>query len=412
MGTHSAFAFEFDKKLLAPDGASSDQFGSSVSLSGNTALVGSPYDDDNGSGSGSAYLFDATTGTLLQKLTAPDGAAQDYFGLSVSLSGNTALVGSPYDDDNGSGSGSAYLFDATTGTLLQKLTAPDGASGDYFGISVSLSGNTALVGSRFDDDNGTLSGSAYLFDVTTGTLLQKLTAPDGAANDRFGSSVSLSGNTALVGSPYDDDNGSLSGSAYLFDVTTGTLLQKLTAPDGAGSDFFGSSVSLSGNTALVGSPGDDDNGTLSGSAYLFDVTTGTLLQKLTAPDGAASDFFGSSVSLSGNTALVGSPDDDDNGSLSGSAYLFDVTTGTFLQKLTAPDGAGSDFFGSSVSLSGNTALVGSSYDDDNGSSSGSAYLFTTSQPVPEPLTILGAGTAIGFGASFKRKLAKKNKKQS
>ena len=409
VGSHSVSAFDFDKKLLTSDGAADDQFGLSVSLSGNRALVGSRFDDDNGNNSGSAYIFDVTTGNFLQKLTPPDGAAGDQFGISVSLSDNRALVGSRLDNDNGANSGSAYLFDVTTGNLLQKLLAPDGAADDRFGFSVSLSGNRALVGSFLDDDNGTNSGSAYLFDVTTGNFLQKFTPPDGAEFDRFGTSVSLSGNTALVGRFGDEDNGS--GSAYLFDVTTGNLLQKLTAPDGAEFDRFGRSVSLSGNMALVGAYLDDDNGTNSGSAYLFDVTTGNLLQKLKASDGAADDRFGFSVSLSGNMALVGSRLDDDNGSNSGSAYLFDVTTGNLLQKLTPLDGAAGDQFGFSVSLSGNTALVASYLDDDNGTDSGSAYLFTTGQTVPEPLTILGAGTAVAFGASFKRKLAKKNKKQ-
>ena len=304
VGSHSVSAFDFDKKLLASDGAADDQFGLSVSLSGNRALVGSRLDNDNGTNSSSAYLFDVTTGNLLQKLLAPDGAADDRFGFSVSLSGNRALVGSFLDDDNGTNSGSAYLFDVTTGNFLQKFTPPDGAEFDRFGTSVSLSGNRALVGSFGDEDNG--SGSAYLFDVTTGNLLQKLTAPDGAEFDRFGRSVSLSGNMALVGAYLDDDNGTNSGSAYLFDVTTGNLLQKLKASDGAADDRFGFSVSLSGNMALVGSRLDDDNGSNSGSAYLFDVTTGNLLQKLTPLDGAAVDQFGFSVSLSGNTALVAS----------------------------------------------------------------------------------------------------------
>ncbi len=269
--TNSASAFEFDKKLVAPDGAANDFFGTprSVSLSGNTALVGSFLDDDRGTNSGSAYLFDVTTGELVRKLTAPDGAANDSFGGSVSLYGDTALVSSNVDDDKGLNSGSAYLFDVTTGNLLHKLTAPDGSGGDIFGISVSLSANTALIGSYRDDDKGTDSGSAYLFDFTTGDYLGKLKAPDGAAGDWFGYFVSLSGNTALVGSPFDDDKGTDSGSAYLFDVTTGNLLHKFTAPNGAAGDRFGFSVSLSGNNALVGSHFDDDKGTDSGSAYLF-----------------------------------------------------------------------------------------------------------------------------------------------
>ncbi|NEQ41634.1 MAG: hypothetical protein F6K40_37755 [Okeania sp. SIO3I5] len=391
-----------DLKLTAPDGSSSDYFGTSVAISDNKALIGSYGDDDNGSSSGSAYLFDTTTGSLLHKFTAPDGSAGDLFGISVALSDNIALVGSYKDDDNGTDSGSAYLFDTTTGSLLQKFTAPDGSADDLFGISVALSNNIALVGSYLDDDKGSRSGSAYLFDTTTGSLLHKFTAPDGSASDQFGVSVALSNNTVLIGSHYDDDEGLQSGSAYLFDTTTGNLLHKFTAPDGSANDRFGRSVALSDNTALIASFFDDDNGIDSGSAYLFDTTTGSLLHKFTAPDGSANDRFGrSAVALNNNTALIGSYLDDDNGTDSGSAYLFDTTTGSLLHKFTAPDGSANDRFGLSVALSNNTALIGSNLDDDNGTNSGSAYLFTTNtntKSTPEPSSLLGiVGTvAIAF----------------
>ena len=276
-----------------------------------------------------------------------------------------------------------------------ELLASDGASNDRFGGSVSLSGQQALVGAILDDDSGTSSGSAYFFkglDTAGASVTQntKLTASDGAASDEFGFSVSLSGNQALVGAGGDDDNGFNSGSAYFFkDLDTAgasvTENTKLNASDGAASDLFGSSVSLSGNQALVGADRDDDNGSSSGSAYFFkslntagaSVTQNT---KLTASDGAGSDLFGFSVSLSGNQALVGARLDDDSGSDSGSAYFFkDLDTAgasvTEDVKLTASDGAASDLFGDSVSLSGNQALVGAARDDDNGSNSGSAYLF-------------------------------------
>ena len=154
---------------------------------------------------------------MLQKLTAPDAASGDIFGFSVAIDGTRALAGAYGDDDNGSRSGSAYLFDTTTGSLLQKLTAPDAASGDIFGFSVAIDGTRALAGAYGDDDNGSRSGSAYLFDTTTGSLLQKLTAPDAASDDFFGLSVAIDGTRALVGAHLDDDNGSRSGSAYLFE---------------------------------------------------------------------------------------------------------------------------------------------------------------------------------------------------
>ena len=216
-------------KLLASDGATGDEFGFSVSISGNVAIVGSQGDDDNGADSGSAYIFafDGTTWVLQRKLVPVDGAAGDLFGESVSISGDVAIVGAPLDDDNGDRSGSAYIyrFDGTTWSQEQKLLASDGAERDFFGISVSISGDVAVVGALDDDDNGTDSGSAYVFrfDGTTWTHEQKLLASDGAAEDFFGDSVSISGDVAIVGADGNDDNGPESGSAYMFTGVAGCL---------------------------------------------------------------------------------------------------------------------------------------------------------------------------------------------
>jgi len=333
------------------------------------------------------------------KLTADDAAGGDSFGGSVAISGNTALVGAWGDDDAGGISGSAYLFDVTTGDQLAKLTASDAAGGDLFGYSVAISGNTALVGAYGNNDAGGISGSAYLFDVTTGSQLAKLTASDAAAGDFFGWSVAISGNTALVGAYGDDGGGGNFGSAYLFDVTTGNQLAKLAASDATAGDLFGYSVAISGNTALVGAWLDDDGGINSGSAYLFDVTTGNQLAKLTAPDAAMFDEFGGSVAISGNTALVGAQWDDDGDSDSGSAYLFDVTTGNQLAKLTPSDTTAGDRFGNSVAISGTTALVGARFDDDAGNFSGSAYLY---ENIPEPSGLLLGILAGLFGLGTPR----------
>ncbi|KAL7474070.1 hypothetical protein ACHAWX_000012, partial [Stephanocyclus meneghinianus] len=185
------------------------------------------------------------------KLTAADGAASDYFGWSVGISGNVVVVGAYLDDDKGSNSGSAYIFDLneSTGVWSQKakLTAADGAASDNFGISVSISGNVVVVGAHLDDDKGSNSGSAYIFELNESTAAwsqkAKLTAVDGAAYDYFGWSVSMYGNVVAVGAYSDDDKGSNSGSAYIFELSesTGDWIQKakLTAADGAASDSFG-----------------------------------------------------------------------------------------------------------------------------------------------------------------------------
>ncbi len=331
-------------KLIPSDSEANDMFGYAMAVSGDIALVGAPGDDDNGSTSGAAYVFyrdqgGAGTWGQVAKLTASDGATNDDFGWSVALSGGTALVGADYDDDNSTDSGSAYVFYQNQGGAdnwgqVAKLTASDGAADDNFGQAVALSGDTALVGAyRYD----TYKGSAYIFSHNQGGAdnwgeVTKLTPSDSAVDDGFGESVALDGDTALVGAYRDDNPGNNSGSAYVFDRDQGGAdiwgeVVKLTASDGAASDYFGGSVSLSGDTALVGAYGDDDDGANSGSAYLFERNAGGAenwgqAAKLTASDGAASDWFGSAVALSGDIVLVGAVYDDDNGSASGSAYLF------------------------------------------------------------------------------------------
>ena len=399
------------QKLTASDGAAGDEFGYSVSVCGDTAVVGAPNDDDGGSSSGSAYFFDLSR----YKSTASDGAAGDCFGISVSVSGDTAVVGAGYDDIGANADqGSAYVFVRTGASWSEqaKLTASDGAALDYFGISVSVSGDTAVVGAP-DHDVGANAdqGSAYVF-VRTGAIWseqQKLTASDGAATDVFGHSVSLSGDTVIVSSPGDDDYGMSSGSAYVF-VRSGASWSeqaKLTASDGAASDNFGWSVSLSGDTAVVGARLDDvgANGD-QGSAYVF-VRSGVVWSeevKLTASDGAAGDWFGYFVSVSGDTAVAGAVFDDDNGGNSGSAYVF-VRSGAIWreqQKLRATDGAVDDQFGYSVSVSGDTAIVGANQDDDNGGDSGSAYVFVRSGVVwseEQKLTAPDGAAGDNFGCS-------------
>jgi hypothetical protein len=371
-------------KLLASDGTANDWFGYAVSISDDTALIGACQDDNT---RGSVYVFTRTGTTWTQEamLLAADGAAGDFFGFSVSLSGDTALIGARLDDDNGLDSGSAYVFirSGTTWTQQAKLLASDGAADDLFGNSVSLSGDTALIGAWGDDDNGGSSGSAYVFirTGTTWTQQAKLLALDGAMGDWFGMFVSLSGDTALIGAYYDDDNGVDSGSAYVFTRTGTTWTQqaKLLASDGAVADQFGCSVSLDGDTALIGANCDNDNGAYSGSAYVFTRTGTTWTQqaKLLPSDGAAYDVFGYCVSLDGDTAVIGAYGDDDNGDLSGSAYVFIRTGTTWTQqtKLLASDGAAGDYFGFAVALSDDSALIGAYNDDDNGADSGSAYVF-------------------------------------
>jgi len=402
-GTDGTPALTEDAKLTASDAAQNDDFGASVAVSGITVVVGAPFDDDNGDASGSAYVFvrpvGGWTGALTEdaKLTASDGAAGDRFGHRVAISGDTVVVGAPFDDDNGDASGSAYVFvrpvGGWTGALTEdaKLTASDGAANDVFG-SVAISGDTVVAGAEGDDDSGSASGSAYVFVRAvggwTGALTEdaKLTASDGAADHGFGFSVAISGDTVVAGALGDD---SFSGSAYVFVRPVGgwagslTENAKLTASDGAANDLFSTSTAISGNVVVAGAPDADG---FSGSAYVFARPVGgwagslTENAKLTASDGAAMESFATSTAISGNVVVAGA-------AFGSSAYLFVEPVGGWAgsltedAELTASDGDPADQLGFSIAIWGNTVVAGAPSDDVNpGDAAGSAYVFSVQPP--------------------------------
>jgi FG-GAP repeat len=395
-------------KLTATDGAEGDSFGYSVAISdsGDLAVIGA-VGDDNSQGSVYIFLRNPSSGlwSETQVLTANDGTDQDNFGCSVAISGDTAVIGAFGDDDNDANSGSAYIFSRNPSSGVfsqtQKLTAYDGATQDFFGVSVSIFGDVAMVGSPFDDDSGSRSGSAYIFSRNPSSGVwsqtQKLTANDAATDDRFGQSVAISGDSAVAGAYADDDEGSSTGSAYIFSRNPSSGLwaqtQKLTANDATAGARFGRTVAISGNSVVIGATGDDEQGSTTGAAYVFSHNLSSSVwlqtQKLTANDAAAEDAFGTSVSISGDSIVISAIYNDDIGTNSGSAYIFsrNPSSGVWLQaqKLTANDGADNDNFGRSVAVSGDSVVIGAWPDDDNGDNSGSAYIFSAStEPGPEP----------------------------
>jgi len=386
-------------QLTAADGAANAQFGYSVAISGDTAAVGVPNDDVGGNtDQGSAYVFvrNGTTWSQQQKLTAGDGAANDNFGFSVAISGDTVVVGAHFDDVGANtNQGSAYVFvrSGTTWSQQQKLLAVPVGANCEFGYSVALSGETAVVGTPGSLVSAhTNQGSAFVFVRISGLWLQQaqLTADDGAANDLLGRSVAIDGDTAVVGADRADVGANTDqGSAYVFlrNGSTWIFQRKLTAADGAAWDNLGCSVAISGDIAVLGACGGEVGAnTDQGSAYVFTRSgiTWTEQQKLTAIDGAAYDDFGISVAISGDTAVV-SADCDSVGANAGqgSAYVFARSGSTWSQqaKLTAADGATDDEFGYSVSTSSTTAVVGAAFNDVGAvADQGSAYVFVVGTP--------------------------------
>ncbi|MDD4308201.1 MAG: FG-GAP repeat protein, partial [Thermoplasmata archaeon] len=313
-------------ELLVTDSTGAE-LPSELSISSDCRTITISLDD-----SGAAYpiTIDPLLTTPVKKLTASDGAPNDLFGASVAVSGDTIVVGA-YGDDGGRGS--AYVFTRNNGGAdywgqVEKLTATDGAASDLFGASVAVSGDTILVGAYGDDGS---QGSAYVFTRNSGGAdywgqVKKLTAKDGTNNDLFGASVAISGDIIIVGAFGDDVVGSDQGSAYVFTRNNGSaenwgMIKKLTASDGGADDYFGASVSVSGDTVTVGAYGDDSG---QGSVYVFTRNNGGAdywgqVKKLNAADGAADDWFGASVSVSGDTIVVGSYGDETG---QGSAYVF------------------------------------------------------------------------------------------
>ena len=413
---------------VAGEGAADDQFGASVALSVDAALVGAPHDTVGpNAAQGSVYYFRRIGGAWFEqtRLVAADGAAGDHFGSSVALDGSTALIGATDATVGGNPAQGATYVLTRSGFLWsqqQKLTQLDGAAGDHFGSSVALDGSSALIGARADDVAGNLDqGSATVF-LRTGTIWTPQQRLDfGAASDDFGCSVALDGDSAFVGARLANVGANADqGAAYLFVRSGGswTLQQRLFSVDGAPRDFFGHSVALDGSSAVVGATGADQGGVTDvGAAFVF-VRTGTTWaaqQRLFVATLEAGDEFGTSVALSGDLALIGVGKADAGATDSGSAYLFERRADYwFKQEYAGSVFAGAffpgaladrDSFGAAVALQGRTLLVGAPRDDigvnpDQGSACVFDYQPLTASYFQQAQFSRGLGTnAIRFGHS-------------
>ena len=381
------------QKLNASDAVGGDQFGTTLAMSGDYAIVGAPRKDDVGNNSGAAYIFtrQGTEWIEQAKLIAPDARAGDYFGISVAIDGDTALVGGHRVNKPMADAGSVYVFERLGNSWIQTawLTAPDATRFAYFGFSVGVDEDTAIVGAIRDDEAGSDAGAAYVF-VRNGiqwTFQEKLLGNNTEAEDNFGYAVDVDGDFAIVASPKNKGG----GAAYIYSRDGTRWQQKRNRirirmipidPDGASG--FGVSVDLSGETAVIGATGGVVGEDTVGAAYVFTQNEPPFWNqhtKLVAGDRRGGDQLGFAVAISGNEVITGAPKHSAGGLASGAAYIFEQKEdGAWVETIKLSDGetASEDQFGISVSISSNLAVAGAQQDDDIEPNAGAAYIFERS----------------------------------
>ncbi len=376
-------------ELHASDGERDDWFGHPVALDGDRLVVGAVRDYDRGLDAGAAYVFERSLeGAWIEtaKLTASDAEAGARFG-TVAVSSDTIVVGAELDDELGSNSGVAYVFEIDGGgewLETAKLVPSDGAAWDTFGHSVAIQGSTIVVGADdHDTPAGENAGGAWVFERTEEgewVEVSKLTASDAEAADRFGQAVGVGRDLIVVGAHGVDES---AGAVYVFGRNEkGSWFEtsKLQASDGAAADVFGGSVALSGDTIAVGAVGRDDQGIESGAAYVLEsdgVGGWAETAKLVSPDPRNYDSFGR-VSLDEDLLVVGAYGGNPQpGINSGTADLFrrEGSTWALVSRLLPSDGRDLDQFGITTAVDGDTAVVGARLDDFWGPDSGSVYVF-------------------------------------
>ena len=382
-----------DELLVPLDNEPGDRFGLNVALSGSLALIGAPFDDDDGERSGAAYVWERqSTGWVeVAKLTASDAAMGDRFGFAVALDGERAVVGARYDQDVGYGTGAIYVFERQGGAWVEtaKLQPDNAQAGDLFGNDIDLEGDTIVVGSSAHGTGALAqSGAAFVFRQVGGTWQQtgKLTPIELQSGDTFGEAVAISDGRIAVSAARQDVQGTNSGSVYIYSQFGGFWSQeaKIVPPGGSEFDLFGASLSLDGTRLIVGSVLDDDFGTDAGSCYIYQRQFGVwqLVEEIGPSDPTLFAQFGVSVAIEGQRALVGADRDTAAGPASGSIYVFEQSASGWEQvaKLRVAEVAPSDTFGHAVALDGGRLLVGAPFHDAAHADGGAAWIYESFQP--------------------------------
>lgn len=350
------------QEISPADLSSQQEFGQSIASNATHVAVGSAGDDTKGTNAGAVYVFNLASGVLARKLFAPtaDAAAFDQFGVAVAVAGNLVAVGASSGNVGGSDEGAVYLFNLSTGALLQTIIDPAGVTNDKFGDALAMAGDLLVIGKPGHDSPGLLnSGAIFIYNLATGVLTGPILASGLESFAEFGSSVAIEGGLIAVGAPREDDDGNSTenvldqGAAYLVDAQSGTELHRFTAADGVNSDSFGRSVALARQRLMVGAPG---KGTNTGKVYSYDTVNFT--EAWTKAGTTTDQRHGDSLAAAGDVVVVGAPRFDFAGaSNAGRVQVFQSRDGNLVETLSAPGPGSSDLFGRAVALSGAILLI-------------------------------------------------------
>ena len=377
------------QKIFPDDPATGVFFGRFLGLSSQYAVISAYLDFENGANSGSIYVFKKEDNKFVQdkKLFPEDGKIENYFGYSVGIYDDWIIAGSHHDSDFGASSGSAFMLknNGDNWDFYQKLLPPDPAEADEFGNTVDIYGDFAISCAYLDDDNGTNSGSVsiFKFDGNNWNFYQKISPANPQAYSQFGVTLDIYKDKIIIGAPFKNDSQNATGCAYIFELENDNWIEKAElCPEFLNlNDQFSYFVKISDNEAFISSIKDDEKAQNAGAVYIYERNEDSKWefgQKIMAPDAQEGDAFGSAIDIQDSLLFIGAYFDDDNGSNSGSMYIYKKTNGYwyFLIKVVPTDSDQSDAFGASISVSGDDLLVGAYSDDDNGFFSGAAYLFS------------------------------------
>lgn len=364
------------QKITPPLVQKDANFGSAVAANTQYSFIAAPLANRQGEDSGTVYQYESTTGKFIREILPKDLAAGDHFGTSLAANDKYILIGAPLNDTANTNTGAAYLFDVNTGALVQKFIPVERARASNFGQSVAINANKAVIGVPASNERGGNSGAAYLIDLADLSTEAILLAPDGQAGDRFGDSVALNSEYALIGSPYHQIDNERLGTAYLFNLDKRTLKAKYSDPSGKEGDKFGFSVALNSKEALIGSATSNAVEINAGSAVIINTQTGEISSRLTPTDVHIGQTFGNAVAMNNKYALVGAFHDHAKGMSSGASYLYPLSNTGKAYKLVTGDLKAQDQMGFTVSLGGSHAVIGARHQNNGAENSGGAYLIS------------------------------------